>query len=840
MKTIKTIISSDLMIGYGLLAISLSFLIFACSAMGFRIGQDNNFGIFMATFAITAIYTISVFFTAFAKHKWKISKSKIEYTVILAVLWFISAFSLNLEMNLFDQSVPWLCFFIISSALSLILALFKNALPSFLRNVTFFFLGTGLVLFLYYALYLIPFYVLSIPAAIALGISIHTYIPLILFILTLVLFNRALKDHGKIKYFFYSGIAFPILVCMSFIFYSKSINNQINRIVNQNTLSEGKLPSWAVIAQSIPRNSLTERLMKEDLVYKTINLNSDWWWGNFSGRSFDEPLQHDPMMVIARLFTEKTNLDQSDRIKILESMYDSRHKAQERLWSGDQLQTANIITNIRLFPEYRMAYTEKILSISNNDKKRWRNAQEAIYTFHLPEGAVVSSLSLWINGREEKANLTTKAKADSAYKQIVGVEQHDPSVVHWQEGNTVSVRIFPCTIEENRKFKIGISSPLKKQGDTLSYSNIYFDGPEARNAIETLQLTYSTKPNNLNLNSDYEEIKPGIYQLTRNYKSDWEIAFKDGPLSPATFSFDQQSYKVRNYVPDYADFNASVIYLDLNQSWTKKEFDEVWSKIYQKKVLVFDDQIILMNNDNKNEVFKKMSKLNFSLFPIYKINHPEGALLISKSSEMSPNLGDLKESPFGEKLTAYLQQSPKIRLYNLGAQLSPYLKALKELRVFNSDSGTPSKLSSLLEKEKFIREQENENKVVVGAARMVIETAKGDTTGTAPDHLMRLFAYNDILKKVSSNYFKADFIQPDVIAEAESANIVTPVSSLIVLETKKDYERFDIEESKNSLKNASMKSSGAVPEPHEWALIILAAGTVLYLTYKPKYSKKTI
>jgi len=187
-----------------------------------------------------------------------------------------------------------------------------------------------------------------------------------------------------------------------------------------------------------------------------------------------------------------------------------------------------------------------------------------------------------------------------------------------------------------------------------------------------------------------------------------------------------------------------------------------------------------------------------------------------------------------------LQQSPKIRLYNLGAQLSPYLKALKELRVFNSDSGTPSKLSSLLEKEKFIREQENENKVVVGAARMVIETAKGDTTGTAPDHLMRLFAYNDILKKVSSNYFKADFIQPDVIAEAESANIVTPVSSLIVLETKKDYERFDIEESKNSLKNASMKSSGAVPEPHEWALIILAAGTVLYLTYKPKYSKKTI
>jgi XrtN system VIT domain protein len=80
----------------------------------------------------------------------------------------------------------------------------------------------------------------------------------------------------------------------------------------------------------------------------------------------------------------------------------------------------------------------------------------------MPEGAVVTSLSLWINGNEEKAILTTKEKADSAYKTIVGAERRDPSVVHWQEGNSVSVRVFPVLPGESRKFKIGITAPLER------------------------------------------------------------------------------------------------------------------------------------------------------------------------------------------------------------------------------------------------------------------------------------------------------------------------------------------------------------------------------------------
>ena len=62
-----------------------------------------------------------------------------------------------------------------------------------------------------------------------------------------------------------------------------------------------------------------------------------------------------------------------------------------------------------------------------------------------------------------------------------------------------------------------------------------------------------------------------------------------------------------------------------------------------------------------------------------------------------------------------------------------------------------------------------------------------------------------------------------VISEAEAA----------YASSQKDYERFNIKDSKNSLNNASLKSNGAVPEPHEWALIIIVCFVLLYIKFRP-------
>ena len=99
--------------------------------------------------------------------------------------------------------------------------------------------------------------------------------------------------------------------------------------------------------------------------------------------------------------------------------------------------------------------------------------------------------------------------------------------------------------------------------------------------------------------------------------------------------------------------------------------------------------------------------------------------------------------------------------------------------------------------------------------------------------MLRLFAYNHLLQQIGPRYFCKDFLEEELIAEASEANIVSPVSSLIVLERQSDYERFDIQKSKDSLGNASMNGSGSVPEPEEWALIILAILIISAITLKP-------
>ena len=829
MKKITSTLFHDSFSTGGLILIILSFSIFLFTAFT---TADQASGAFMINYALSAMYLLTLFFRTLSIHGWKLAKGSIQHTVLMLILWFISAFALNRSMNVFDDSVTWLSIWIMVSSIVLIVAAFFHTMPAYLRNIVYFLLGGALVLFAYYALYLVPLYPLSVVCLIAIGISFHTFIPACLTIVTIIIITRLAKANKKILYPVAAGVIVPILICIAFCVWWGKTNNSINLTLNQNSLTEAKLPAWVAVSQHVKSSPVLERILKSGLVYREVNPDRDFWWG-MPSKSFDEPKKHDPLVVMATLLHKKPNLDENERIKILKSIYNARHQAQERLWSGDDLETISVISNIKLFPEYRMAYTEKTLTVRNNSKWQWSN-QEGIYTFHLSEGSVITSLSLWIKGNEEKSRLTTKAKADSAYKQVVGVESHDPSVVHWQEGNTITVRVFPCTPEENRKFRIGITSPLQKEGDRLVYENPYFEGPNATQALETMQLSFSEKPAALQIPADFKQNTVNVYRADRTYQPNWEISCKATALANTVFAFADSAYQVKNYEPQYEAFTPQAIYLDLNSAWTLAELKQVWEKVKQHPVYVYNEELIKLSDNNLQDVYSVMSDQNFSLFPVNEIKDPEHALIISKSNDAALNLNDLEGSAFAKDLSHYLKAPKNIRFYNISYQLTPYLKAFKEFRVFNYAHGSIDDLAGMLNSNRFIKNPENDSTVVLENAQMLIQKTAETKTQNAPDHLLRLFAYNDIMKKVGANYFNNNYIQPDIIGEADKAYVVSPVSSLIVLETQKDYERFNIAESKDSLKNASMKSSGSVPEPHEWVLIILSALFILYIIFKQK------
>ncbi|MES2837015.1 MAG: XrtN system VIT domain-containing protein [Bacteroidota bacterium] len=839
MKTLLNKILNDKTLFTGIIFIILSLVVFIIPELNsLKINNNAFLGVFFVNYCFIIIYIIVLLGKTFFQ-KWKFLNFKFEYATVLSILYLISAFSLNREIPIFEDSVLWVSIFLCIQCTSIILlSLLDENSSKLLKHILIGINGVGIVFYIYYTIYLTPFYLIGMIGGLFFGVGLHVFVPAFCVVLILLRVRKEYKINKQFIYSFVVGVLIASTATILFVSQWQKYSTKINYIINDQVANDNNLPLWVNLSQQIEKNHFTEKIFKSNLVYTVYNNNKFWQFG-FPQELFDEVKKHDPLVMIASFFSNVPDISDKEKIKILESMYDSRHQAQERLWSGDMLQTSNVISNVKLFPEYRIAYTEKIISISNNDvKNNWNNEKEAIYTFYLPEGGVATSLSLWINGKEEKGILTTKSKADSAYKTIVGVESRDPSVVHWQEGNTLSVRVFPCTSKENRRFKLGITAPLKKYKNKLVYQNIYFDGPNSLNATESVQIQITKDVANIEFPFLFEEIKNNVYKAEKKYSPYWEINFDEVQLSKETFSFDNNTYSISNYSKTYESFNAQKIYLDINSSWTKTEMDEIWKAIKTKEVYVFQDEMIIVNNNNLKKLFEQLQKKNFSLFPFDKIEMPEKSLVISKSTSTSPNLKDIQESVFFEELKKQLQKNTQVRMFNFGDNLSPYLKSLKELRVFVYDEGSTKKLSDNILNSKFILNQENDSSIVIDNAEIIIRKELGNKNENAPDHLLRLYAYNNVLKTVSKNYFNNNFINDDVISEAELAYVVTPVSSLIVLETKQDYERFDIVASKNSLKNASIKSSGAVPEPHEWLLIIIAASIIIYLRFKPYFIKK--
>ncbi len=803
-----------------------------------NLDRTNFFAYFWVHYIISAVFLVVLLINGLVKFNWNFLKAEIHLTFMFLILCMISCFALNKEINIFYDSTGWLNVLLITLALAMIATPFKDKFPIWLEIIFFFIIGLGLLICIYFSVYLFPYYGIGIVGVLFLGISLHVFIPLLMTIYLSIytVKNFIAKKHVLISF------SSALLLALSFTIYfivkwnitTHVIAFEYNKtIINQ----ENIYPAWYRVSQKLSTDWITERVLKSNLYYATPKDNGDFW-GLPSRSSMDIVKVHDPLIMIASFFSTKPDITIDDRIKIIETTYGARHLTQQRLWSGESLFTKNIITDVNVYPKLRIAYTEKILSIENRKVRNgWREeTQEAIYTFSIPQGAVVSSLSLWINGIEEKGHLTTKGKADTAYTSIVGVERRDPSVVHWQEGNTISVRVFPCSPAENRRFKIGITSPLELLNNKLVYKDIKFKGPFSEEATETINLRFDDTAEGIELPFDFEKTDDRTFIWEGNYQEDWKIEFPITKIPNNHFSFDGNTYSISEQTKEYETLDAKNIYLDINNAWTSTEFETIWEKTKNTNVFVFQDKMIKLNEENKNEWFDRLSKLNFSMFP-FQLMDTEAALVISKSTKTNLFLKDIENSIMSKTIAEHLSNNKKVRLYNLGPEISPYLRTLRDFRALVYDAGDIKALTVLLEKKLFIKLSESENTVTINDTGIKINkiATTVDTDNNAPDHLVRLFSFNNILRKIEGNYFRNDYVNAALISEAEKAYVVTPISSLIVLETQNDYERFGIKDSENnSLKNASMAGAGSVPEPHEWALIILACLFLLYLKFKNK------
>ncbi len=820
----------------GLAFIAISFLIYILAkSKSFSNGIISD--TFFINYGLCVLYLIvlSLIKTNYTKPRPSIP---FECWINVTVLFTISAFALNKEMKVFAQFPQWLNIYTLIMIALFLIYPYVNKLPKYLKICIYLLSGCTIILALYMSLFLAALFPITLISFWFFGLSLHTIVPALCTLVIIIFFKKNVED-GKIRNYLWIGALIPLLTLGVYLNKWYHLQSQIKDLTASKNLElQNQLPAHIYLAQKLPSDPLTDEILISR--YKSQRFwDNGFWFDNSGGNQY-----HNPLSIIAIALFGQLDIDYTTSMAILNIRKDYRHQSSRRLWSGTNLSTSTVSNNIRVYPSYRFAYHEKTFVVHNHKDQESRNAwftqntQEAVYTFHVPEGSIVTSLSLWINGKEEKSRLSTSQKADNAYTTIVGVEQRDPALVHWKEGNTVSVTVFPCTPDEDRTFKIGFTCPLSFKEGQLWLENIWFEGPEFSDAREATSIYCEGSEDIFNdMPGDFEKNAKGEFVYKGHYIPDWKIAMKPIELSKNKFRFNGYEYQLQALKQAQRTAVVQEVFLDITKEWKEEEYDFLYKSLSNKKLYTWLPEKVQITDKNKDLVWKEVSQNQFSMPFLYDINKPKNTVIITKSGNQSPLLADLKNSDYAQKNIDYLLSSEsKVNVLNFGTEFSALWRSLHEFRLIDYNAININQISNLINSGVSNYAFEDSTTVSLIESNMSIvksKTVDSVLTANAPDHLLRMFGYNNILRKIGKKYFEKEKYENELFREAEEAYVVTPISSMIVLESETDYKRMGIDKNKNTVGNAEVAPGGGVPEPHEWLLIAI----VFFLITKHLYQK---
>ncbi len=106
-----------------------------------------------------------------------------------------------------------------------------------------------------------------------------------------------------------------------------------------------------------------------------------------------------------------------------------------------------------------LAYLEWTFELENTGPRQ----REARGVLHLPEGGVVSKLSLWIDGEERDAAFGGRGQTSTAYQGVVQ-RNMDPVLVTTRGRDAVLLCCFPIVRGETMRVRVGMTLPLRVEG----------------------------------------------------------------------------------------------------------------------------------------------------------------------------------------------------------------------------------------------------------------------------------------------------------------------------------------------------------------------------------------
>jgi hypothetical protein len=502
----------------------------------------------------------------------------------------------------------------------------------------------------------------------------------------------------------------------------------------------------------------------------------------------------------------------------------------------DTLSLASSRIDGSISTEDNLAYAEWTSEIANADNV----AGEARFTMALPEGAVASRATLWINGEPREASIAGRAETRAAYSEIVE-RQRDPLLVTTTGSGRLLVQAFPVPAKGKMKIRVGFSAPLAIARDgsrslampAIVEENfnirpsqehaVWFEGDGLReqsgwNATPlpkgTMKLQASIADDQLRTVRPRIVVSAITIGSTRTGQIDGAkgsapisavqtITTADTPklaelaiLLDGSVSNKRSGVALANALEGIAPGTPVSLLVASERPFSVPAAP--WSPAHKTRIERAIESVNFAGGvDNIPALTTLLEKLPQSAATLLWVHSAQSTDFddstarltqhLERSGAVLPALIRYQSTP-GRAFT--LQDQP---WFDTARMVAPSGDIRNDLTILLSDLTRPGK-------------------------RWQVIRGEATGAGTGSPHIVRLWAAN----KLAAGGPYRDDARAEAIALAHQLNIITPVSGAVVLETEDDYKR-------NGLPVPSTDKVPSVPEPHEWALIAMVIFMVGYV-----------
>jgi len=475
-------------------------------------------------------------------------------------------------------------------------------------------------------------------------------------------------------------------------------------------------------------------------------------------------------------------------------------------------------------PESATYYTEWIMEFKN-DSRRQREARSRIV---LPPDAVVSRLTLWIDGEEREAAYASRLKVKKAYKKIVRRKQ-DPVLVTTCGPDQILMQCFPVPPNGGTmKIKIGITAPLALESytsgllklpnfiernfnikDDLNHS-VWIESKEKLMPVTTFANNIIEHPNTnlfaLRTKLSEEQFEKGFAVFAERLPNPKECFVENfrGNTNQIILQ------KIRNRIVNH----PKKVVLVIDGSRRMKKYAKTILSAFKK----FPENIelsVLVASDN-------VKKIN-SIDELLKIEFEGGCdnipALLEAWNIASENTNSLilwihATQPFelmdAEELIQNFERrpkNPKLYDFQFGGGLNKIAEKLNGLpqisRISSFGDFKKSELEKLFDLWSGTKKQFYFDRKLVPAKNIKIENKD--------KHVARLWA-NEKVCKLANSWKENDKIT--AVEIATDYQLVTPVSGAVVLETAEQYLESGLEPVSEET------SPHVIPEPYSIFMLL--------------------